>query len=159
VDAGAVVAGLAFDAAWLRARGYRPGRRRSRLTKSRTLAALLDAVTPTRPTWNGHSSSTWRDHVFAVNGFDLGAGYGGEDAVVGIRLENLGVRGKQVRHRAVCVHLHHQRPYADPEAGRVSRARRAGARARREVRAARGLAELDPIDAPAGTRGGAGGRA
>jgi hypothetical protein len=38
-------------------------------------------------------------------------GYGGLDRELGERLENSGVIGKQVRHRAVCVHLHHKRGY------------------------------------------------
>ena len=59
-------------------------------------------------------SSAWRDTVIAVNGFELGLGYGGEDRELGKRLENLGIRGRQVRHRAVLLHLDHDRPYRAP---------------------------------------------
>jgi hypothetical protein len=38
-------------------------------------------------------------------------GYGGLDRELGERLENAGICGKQVRHRAVCVHLYHERGY------------------------------------------------
>ena len=47
----------------------------------------------------------------AANGFDERMGYGGLDRELGERLENAGIRGKQVRHRAVCVHLFHKRGY------------------------------------------------
>lgn len=152
MDEEAVVSQRAFDLGWLRRHGYRPGRRALRLTRSRALATLLDALTPTRPTWNGHSSSTWKEDLVAVNGFDLGMGYGGEDSVIGDRLENLGVRGKQIRHRAVCVHLHHVRPYLDPAVIERNRALRAAARARGETRAPRGLAELADVDDRASPR-------
>jgi hypothetical protein len=79
-----------------------------------------------------------------VNGFEGEMGYGGLDRALGYRLENLGVRGKQVRHRAVCMHLHHDRPYRDP--GMVQRNRGILERIRRsgETRARRGIAELGP---------------
>ena len=56
------------------------------------------------------NASTWREAVLAVNGFDLELEYGGLDREFGQRLENLGCRGVQVRHRAVLLHLHHDRP-------------------------------------------------
>ncbi|MGH7563693.1 MAG: glycosyltransferase family 2 protein, partial [Gemmatimonadota bacterium] len=31
---------------------------------------------------------------------------------LGERLRNLGIRGRQIRHRAICVHLWHERGYA-----------------------------------------------
>ena len=43
--------------------------------------------------------------MFAVNGFDMEMGYGGLDRAVGYRLVNLGVRGIQVRHRAMLARL------------------------------------------------------
>ena len=49
-------------------------------------------------------------------------GYGGLDRALSYRLENLGVRGKQVRHRAVCIHLHHERRYRKPEVVQANRA-------------------------------------
>ena len=52
--------------------------------------------------------------MITVNGFELGLGYGGEDRELGKRLENLGIRGRQVRRRAVLLHLDHDRSYRDP---------------------------------------------
>ena len=77
--------------------------------------ALLDALTITRATWNGHSSSTWKKHVLAVNGFDERMQYGGQDREFGERLVNLGLSTRQVRYRCSCVHLDHGRGYARPE--------------------------------------------
>jgi hypothetical protein len=84
----------------------------------------------------------WRDGLLAVNGFDAEMGYGGLDRALGERLENYGYRGKRVRHRAVCFHLDHERPYRKPELVQRNREIRARIRESGEVRARRGIAEL-----------------
>jgi glycosyltransferase involved in cell wall biosynthesis len=137
-----VHSGRAFDAAWLAAQGWRGGRRAVRLPRSKALAALLDALTPTRATWNGHNASTWRHAIVAVNGFDLDMGYGGEDRALGERLVNLGYRGRRVRFRAPCLHLDHPRPYADPAVIRANRRLREEIRRSGDARTRRGLAEV-----------------
>jgi len=132
------------DPAWLRAHGWRAGRHGPRLTRSPFLAAALDRLTPTRPTWNGHNASGWKDDLLAVNGYDTDMEYGGLDRALGERLENAGIRGVQVRFRAPVLHLHHERPYVDP--AKVRRNREFRARIRREgiVRAPVGIDELEP---------------
>jgi glycosyltransferase involved in cell wall biosynthesis len=130
------------DPAWLAARGWGGPRARLRLTRSRRLAALLDAITTTRATWNGHNASTWREAIYAVNGYDLDMAYGGLDRALGETLENIGVRGKQIRHRAPCLHLWHERPYVDRARWERNRAAREQIRRERSTRARRGLAEL-----------------
>ncbi|HEU0012966.1 MAG TPA: glycosyltransferase [Longimicrobium sp.] len=136
--------GRVADVGWLRARGWRPGRRALRLVRSQRLAAALDRLTPTAPLFAGNNASVWREAMVAANGFDMEMGYGGLDRAVGYRLVNLGVRGIQVRHRAVCLHLHHERPYQDPEGMRRNRETLARIRSTGETRARRGLAELEP---------------
>ena len=79
------------------------------------IGAILDALTITRATWNGHSSSTWKKHIIATNGFDERMQYGGQDRESGERLVNMGIKTKQVRYRCSCVHLDHGRGYARPE--------------------------------------------
>jgi glycosyltransferase involved in cell wall biosynthesis len=129
---------------WLRAHGWRPGRRALRLVRSPRVAAALDRLTPTAPLFAGNNTSAWREAVFAVNGFDMEMGYGGLDRAVGYRLVNLGVRGIQVRHRAICMHLHHERPYKDAEGMRRNREILESIRRTGETRARRGIAELEP---------------
>ena len=129
---------------WLRAQGWRPGRRALRLGRSRALARLYDFLTPTAAHFHGNNASTWRTALEAVNGFEGEMGYGGLDRALGYRLENLGIRGRQVRHRAVCLHLHHERPYRDAEVMRRNRALLHRIRREQLVRARQGLAELAP---------------
>ena len=135
--------GRVADMSWLRAMGWKPGHRALRLTRSATLAAVLDAVTPTGPTWNGHNASTWRTAILAANGFDLDMPYGGQDRALGERLVNLGLRGRQIRHRAPCMHLDHGRPYRDQAKIEANLAIRRRIREHRETRARLGITELD----------------
>ena len=116
---------------------------RTRLVRSAALATVLDALTPTAPTWNGHNASAWRSDLLAVNGFDMDMAYGGLDRALGERLENYGLRGKQIRYRAPCLHLHHDRPYVDQAKVQRNRELRRQIKTRRLVRARLGIAELD----------------
>jgi hypothetical protein len=139
-----VRSGRAFELGWLRAQGWRPGRRALRLTGSRRLGRLFDWITPTATHFHGNNASTWRSALEAVNGFEGEMGYGGLDRALGYRLDNLGVRGRQIRHRAVCLHLHHDRPYRRPEVVERNRAILESIRREGQTRARRGLAELEP---------------
>ncbi|HEX8433224.1 MAG TPA: glycosyltransferase [Longimicrobium sp.] len=139
-----VRSGRFAELAWLRRQGWKPGHRALRLTRSPRLAALWDALTPTRPLFAGNNASAWRDAIVAANGFEGEMGYGGLDRALGYRLVNLGVKPRQVRHRAVCLHLHHDRPYRSADVVRrnrevLERIRRGG-----ETRARTGIAELAP---------------
>jgi GT2 family glycosyltransferase len=76
----------------------------------------LDHLTPTGATFNGHNAAVWREDLIRVNGFDERLEWGGLDRELGERLEHAGVRGMQLRHRALVVHLDHGRGYKRPEA-------------------------------------------
>ena len=132
------------DVAWLRSKGWKPGRRALRLTRSPRLAASFDAITPTAADFHGNNASTWREALYAVNGFEAEMGYGGLDQALGYRLQNAGIKGRQARHRAVTMHLHHDRPYKDPEVIKKNRAIMKRIRQLGEFRARAGLAELGP---------------
>ena len=139
-----VVSGRFSRLEWLRAHGWRPGRRALRLVRSQRMGALFDALTPTAAHFHGNNASVARGPLLEVNGFEGEMGYGGLDRALGYRLENLGVKGKQIRHRAICLHLHHERPYRDPEMVQHNQAVLQRIRKSGEVRARRGIAELPP---------------
>ena len=111
----------------------------SKLISSPVLGAILDAMTITRATWNGHSSSTWKKHILEVNGFDERMQYGGQDREFGERLMNLGIKTRQVRYRCSCVHLDHGRGYARPESIAKNRAIREQTRRNRITRTDYGI--------------------
>jgi Glycosyltransferases, probably involved in cell wall biogenesis len=141
-----IKSGRAMDAARLRSVGWQPGKRLLRLLRGGTLPTILDAITPTSRTWNGHNSSTWRSAIMSVNGFDLDMAYGGLDRALGERLVNAGIGGKQVRHRTPCLHLFHERPYIDSTKWRRNHEIRNRIRRDREIRAHNGIAELTSDD-------------
>jgi len=98
-----------FDPEWLRARGMR--NTPVKLHAKGFFAKLLNALTPTTRSWNGHNSSGWKSDLLAVNGFDERMRYGGLDREIGERLINKGIVPIQARHLAICVHLDHSRGY------------------------------------------------
>jgi hypothetical protein len=78
-------------------------------------AWILNTLTPSNASWNGHNSSGWKSDILAVNGFDERMQYGGEDRELGERLNNTGIKGKQIRYSAIAVHLDHPRGYVTEE--------------------------------------------
>jgi glycosyltransferase involved in cell wall biosynthesis len=110
------------DLSWLRARGERLGRRGLKLARVPRLMRVMDAWTTTPARFDGGNASVWRDALFEVNGFDAEMGYGWEDRALGERLRHAGFRAKQARHRAICVHLEHPRPWRVPDAMQQNRA-------------------------------------
>lgn len=104
--------GRATSYRWLRSIGARRNRKLLRLAWPPAMAALLDAVTTTKPTFNGNNTSVWRADAEAVNGFEERMVYGFEDREFGERLTLAGIRGRQIRHRAPVVHLDHSRPWS-----------------------------------------------
>ena len=49
--------------------------------------------------------------MIKINGFDERMQYGGQDCEFGSRLKNLGLKTKQIRYSAICVHLDHSKSY------------------------------------------------
>ncbi len=117
-----IVSGNATRPGWLLKHGVSFTPKISKLFSHRVIGALLDRLTITRATWNGHSSSTWKKHFLDANGFDERMQYGGQDREFGERLVNMGIKSRQVRYRCSCVHLDHGRGYARPESIAKNRA-------------------------------------
>lgn len=105
--------GRGEDVRWLRRQGLERSWSTWRLTTGPGMGRALDTLTTTRASWNGHNASGWKEDIVRVNGFDERMGYGGEDRELGERLVNLGRRGRQVRYRAICLHLWHERSYVE----------------------------------------------
>jgi hypothetical protein len=103
--------GLATDPAWLLANGTPRSAKIGKLRARGWHAKLMNAMTPTRPSWNGHNSSCFRGDLLKVNGHDERMEYWAQDREFGERLTNAGVTGLQIRYSAICVHIHHDRPY------------------------------------------------
>lgn len=134
-----IVNGNSTRPSWLLRHGVPFTPRLAKLISNPVLGAILDALTITRATWYGHSSSTWKKHVLDTNGFDERMQYGGQDREFGERLMNLGLKSRQVRYRCSCVHLNHGRVYARPESIAKDRAIREHTRKQRLTRTEYGI--------------------
>ncbi len=126
-----IASGRMFDLGWLRRHGLHGLSPALKIGCPPFLAPLMDAVTPTKATWNGHNASGWKKDILAVNGYNETMQYGGQDRELGERMMNNGIRGRQIRHRAIVLHLDHKRGYRTPETLEKNR------RIRDEVRATR----------------------
>lgn len=104
-----------FDLKWLKSHGLKASFKNNKLSGGSLVAGLLNAVTPTNASWNGHNASGWKDDIMAVNGFDERMQYGGQDRELGERLFNSGLKSKQIRYNAVVIHLDHPRGYKNQE--------------------------------------------
>ncbi len=137
-----IISGRFATASWLRRHGYCPGTRRLRLFRAKRLTAAVDALTTTPAHFDGGNASVWKAAVLQVNGFDTEMGYGWEDRALGHRLRHVGYRGKQIRHRAICFHLEHDRPYKSEAELKRNREIYDRVIRNRETRARAGIAEL-----------------
>lgn len=104
-----------FDLDWLLKNGLKNSFKNNKLTAKGGKAKLLNKLTPTGATWNGHNASGWKADILAVNGMNEQMQYGGQDRELGERLFNYGIKSKQIRYSAICVHLDHARGYKTPE--------------------------------------------
>ncbi|WP_179352629.1 glycosyltransferase family 2 protein [Winogradskyella vidalii] len=100
-----------FELNWLKSKGLKSSFKNNKLTAKGFKSQLLNSVTPTNASWNGHNASGWKKDILAINGFDERMQYGGQDRELGERLFNYGIKSKQIRYSAICLHLDHPRGY------------------------------------------------
>ena len=104
-----------FDLEWLKNNGLKASFKNNKISATDTLASVLNFITPTNASWNGHNSSGWKKDILSVNGFDERMQYGGQDRELGERMVNMGIKSKQIRYSALCLHLDHPRGYKTKE--------------------------------------------
>ncbi len=104
-----------FSTRWLYEHGLRKTYKVLKLSGSYFLSKLMNTIAATKATWNGHNASGWKSNIIHVNGFNEEMQYGGQDREMGERLKNKGIKGKQIRYFAICVHLDHERGYKTAE--------------------------------------------
>ena len=104
-----------FDIDWLKTHGLKSSFKNNKITAKGLKEKLLNKLTPTTATWNGHNSSGYKKDIIDANGYDERMQYGGEDRELGERLFNSGIKAKQIRYSAICLHLDHARGYVKPE--------------------------------------------
>lgn len=104
-----------FNVKWLKSKGKIPNFKNMKLKTTGMVSKLLNSITPTNASWNGHNASGWKKDLVAINGFNQEMQYGGQDRELGERLFNSGLKSKQIRYSAIVVHLDHKRGYVNEE--------------------------------------------
>jgi glycosyltransferase involved in cell wall biosynthesis len=104
-----------FRLDWLMRHGLKQSFKNIKLAASGFTAGFLNWITPTKATWNGHNASGWKKDLVEINGFNQEMQYGGQDRELGERLFNKGLKSKQIRYSAICIHLDHARGYVNEE--------------------------------------------
>ena len=107
---------ICFTKKYLLKQGQPIGKNYFKLLKNQFLADVLDRLTPTKATFNGNNSSAWKSDIIKANGFDERMEYGGLDCELGYRLNNTGIKSRQLRNRTTVLHLYHTRPYKNKDA-------------------------------------------
>ena len=102
-------------------------------------AKILNFITPTNASWNGHNSSGWKKDLVELNGFNQEMQYGGQDRELGERLFNKGLKSKQIRYSAICVHLDHKRGYVNKETWKKNYAIRENTRKNKVIKTPVGI--------------------
>jgi glycosyltransferase involved in cell wall biosynthesis len=129
-----IVIQRAFSRKWLEANGLeKKFLKNLKLNQNERLASVLNFITPANATWNGGNASGWKSDILSVNGFDERLGYGGQDREFGERLINKGIKSKQLRYSAVCVHLDHGREYKSDNSIRTNIEIRKATRRERKI--------------------------
>lgn len=122
-----------FDVSWLKRNGLASSFKNNKLDSGSLKASLLNALTPTNASWNGHNASGWKADIVAINGFDERMQYGGQDRELGERLMNYGIKSKQIRYNAIVLHLDHPRGYKNEESIKKNRAIRRATREEKKI--------------------------
>ncbi len=104
-----------FDVKWLQSMGKISNKKKLKLISTGFISRILNKITPTNASWNGHNASGWKKDLVEINGFNQEMQYGGQDRELGERLFNKGLKSKQIRYSAICVHLDHKRGYVNEE--------------------------------------------
>ena len=68
-----------FDLNWLKANGLPSSFKNIKFLASGLSSKILNFVTPTNASWNGHNSSGWKQDLMEVNGFNQEMQFGGQD--------------------------------------------------------------------------------
>lgn len=92
-----------FKIDWLKSKGIRKLSRGSRHSSRGFISKFHNPFTSVRHNWNRYNSSGWKKDILKVVGFKEDKE--GEGSLPGEDIQNHGIKSKQLKYSAVCVHL------------------------------------------------------
>ena len=132
-----------FDLKWLKKKGLEFSFKNKKLSAAHVTASVLNLITPTKASWNGHNASGWTQDIIDVNGLNEEMQYGGQDRELGERLVNAGIKTKQIRYHAIVVHLDHPRGYKNEDSIKKNEAIRKETRDLQKTWTAQGIVKKE----------------
>lgn len=139
-----ILAQRCFDVNWLIGQGLPKSFKNNKLSATGFWAKLLNSITPTKATWNGHNASGWKTDLVEINGFNQDMQYGGQDRELGERLVNKGLKSRQIRYSAIVVHLDHARGYVNEATWKKNFAIRENTRKNKVIQTPSGIKTITP---------------
>lgn len=137
-----ILSGKSFELNWLLQKGLKRSFKCTKLLKNEPFRRFMNFITPANASWNGCNSSGWKKDMLKINGFNEDMQYGGQDREFGERLFNMGIKAKQIRYSAICIHLHHKRPYKTKETLEKNRLIRKNTRSAKIIETPNGIKKL-----------------
>lgn len=134
-----IVSQRCFDIKWLLQNGLKKSYKNAKVSVFGLKALILNWLTPTNASWNGHNASASKSDLISINGFNQEMQYGGEDRELGERLFNKGLKSKQIRYSAICIHLDHSRSYVNDVALKKNEIIRAFTKKNKVIRCPNGI--------------------
>ena len=92
-----------FKIDWLKRKGIAKLSKGTGSGVKRFISKFYDALTPARYSWNEHNSSGWKKDLVKV--FGIKENNEGIGSLTTEHLQNHGIRSKQLRYSAACVHI------------------------------------------------------
>ncbi|HET9570441.1 MAG TPA: glycosyltransferase family 2 protein [Bacteroidales bacterium] len=132
----------AFKLKWLLEHGLKKSFKCTKLWRCNAWSHFMNTVTPAAASWNGCNASGWKSDMLLINGFNEDMQYGGQDREFGERLWNLGLKSRQIRYSAICLHLDHKRPYKTVETMQKNKAIRKDTRTSKRIETPNGIRKL-----------------
>lgn len=141
IEADDIIEQRCFDSQWLIDKGVKKTFKMNKLTSRGFKENFLNNFTTSKASWNGHNSSTWKEEILAINGFNEVMKYGGEDREFGERLMNNGVKSSQIRYSAICMHLEHERNYTNSDDLKLNESIRKKTKSKKTIWTSSGIAK------------------
>ena len=136
-----IISQRCFDLKWLKKHGLPSSFKNTKLFFNKIFSELINTLTPTKASWNGHNSSGWKEDIVATNGYNEEMRYGALDRELGERLMNSGIKGKQIRYSAICLHLDHCRSYKNKKDIDLNKKIREETRLQKKTRTVAGISQ------------------
>ncbi|UCD59792.1 MAG: glycosyltransferase [Flavobacteriaceae bacterium] len=95
-----------FKVSWLKSKGIKKISKGARRNSRGIISKIHNTLTPAKQSWNRHNSSGWKKDLLKV--IDFEENKEGQGGLTAEHFQNHGIKRKQLRYSAACIHLDHR---------------------------------------------------